>query len=160
MKNIITVIVMITTTMSTTIAQSVERVPVPATEPVQVVKEFFQAFGQRDHAKVSSLLHPEVVWIQPGNSRIAGVKRSREEVLLMGKQMSEISDKTIALAEIKFLNATGNSIACVLHWKAVQQTGSVLDVENVDIYTVENGKIVSVKVYSGDLIQEDKFWGK
>jgi hypothetical protein len=78
----------------------------------------------------------------------------------MGKQMGERSAKTITLAEIKFLSATGNSVACLLRWKAAQPTGVVLDVENIDVYTIENGKIVNVKVYSADLEQEDKFWGR
>jgi uncharacterized protein len=160
MKSLMIVALLIFTITSVTLAQSVEKVPTPFTDPVTIVTDFFNAYRQGDHAKLSSLLHPEVVWIQPGNNRIAGVKRSREEVMLLGKQLNELSDKTIQLHSIKILNATANSVACILHWKAAQETGGVLDVENVDIYTIENGKIVSVKVYSSNLIQEDRFWGK
>jgi ketosteroid isomerase-like protein len=158
MKNIILVF-MVLTIFSVTSAQSIEEMS-PKVEPLTIVKEFFQAYIQGDHEKVSSLLHPEIIWIQPGNNRIAGVKGSREEVLLMGKRMIELSDKSISLTDIKFLNTTGNSVACILHWKATHPTGAVLDVDNVDVYTIENGKIVCVKVYSNDLMQEDKFWGR
>ena len=109
---------------------------------------------------MESLLHPDVIWIQPGNNRIAGVKKSRVEVLAMGKSMAELSAKTIQLAELKILDANGNSVACLLRWKATQPGGNTLDVENVDIYTVENNKIVSVKLYSANIEMEDKFWGK
>jgi ketosteroid isomerase-like protein len=130
------------------------------TDPAEVVKEFFDAYRNHNREKVAALLHPEVVWIQPGDNRLAGVKKSREEVLAMGKQMGELSAKTIQLAEIRITNTNGSSVACVLRWKAVQPTGKTLDVENVDIYTIENGKIVSVKIFSADLEQENSFWGK
>jgi ketosteroid isomerase-like protein len=130
------------------------------TEPAEVVKEFFDAYRSHNREKVAALLHPEVVWIQPGNNRLAGVKKSREEVLAMGKQMGELSDKTIQLADIRVTDTNGNSVACILRWKAAQPTGKTLDVENVDIYTVENGKIVSVRIFSADLEQENSFWGK
>lgn len=130
------------------------------TYPAEVVKEFFNAYRNHDREKVAALLHPEVVWIQPGDNRLAGVKKSREEVLAMGKLMGELSAKTIQLADIRITNTNGNSVACVLRWKAAQPTGHVLDVENIDVYTIENGKIVHVKIFSADLDQENSFWGK
>lgn len=132
---------------------------VPA-DPANVMKDFFDAYRTHDRAKINALIHPEVVWIQPGANRIAGVKKSRSEVLEMGQLMRQLSDKTIQLADVKILNATGNSLACLLRWKAAQPVGTILDVENIDVYTIENGLIVQVKVYSADLEQEDKFWGK
>jgi len=152
MKNLIFILVMIIS--SSTHAQSI------ATAPESVVNQFFDAYKNRQHEQLESLLHPDVIWIQPGNNRIAGVKKSRVEVLAMGKSMAELSAKTIKLAELKILDANGNSVACLLRWKATQPGGNTLDVENVDIYTVENNKIVSVKVYSANIEMEDKFWGK
>ncbi|HTJ51340.1 MAG TPA: nuclear transport factor 2 family protein [Cyclobacteriaceae bacterium] len=161
MKNIIIIFIAMVSATTITIAQPSEKAEaVVNIDPSSVVKDFFNAFREKNREKVASLLHPEVVWIQPGNNQLSGVKKSREEVMQMGKQMGERSAKTITLAEIKFLSATGNSVACLLRWKAAQPTGVVLDVENIDVYTIENGKIVNVKVYSADLEQEDKFWGR
>jgi ketosteroid isomerase-like protein len=36
----------------------------------------------------------------------------------------------------------------------------VLDTDNIDVYTVEDGKIVAAKIYMEDVEQEDAFWGK
>ena len=44
--------------------------------------------------------------------------------------------------------------------KPFNPAGAVLDVNNIDVYTVENGKIVEATVYSEDIAQEDNFWGK
>lgn len=141
-------------------AQPIASSSTPVTDPVEVMKEFFDAYRDHNREKVASLFHPEVIWNQPGSNRLAGIKKSREEVMAMGKLMGELSAKTIQLAEIKILNANGNSVACLLRWTAAQPTGNILNVENVDVYTIENGKIVNVKIYSSDLRQEDRFWGK
>ncbi|HEV8513528.1 MAG TPA: nuclear transport factor 2 family protein [Cyclobacteriaceae bacterium] len=158
MKNINLVVVLMLSALATLAQPNVSPEPTNA-EPSVLIKEFFDAYRAHNREKVSSMMHPDIMWTQPGNNRLSGVKKSREEVKAMGKLMAELSAKTIELADIKILNATGNSVACLLRWKAVQPTGNVLDVENIDVYTIENGLIVNVKIYSADLVQEDKFWG-
>src|SRR6478736_7634956 len=159
MKTTKLIVVFISCALSTSAQPNVSPEPTN-TDPSAIVKEFFDAYRAHNREKVSSMMHPDIMWTQPGNNRLSGVKKSREEVKAMGKLMAELSAKTIELADFKVLNATGNSVACLLHWKAVQPTGNTLDVENIDIYTIENGLIVNAKIYSADLIQEDKFWGK
>jgi uncharacterized protein len=132
----------------------------PLTEPIDVVKGFLSAYMEGNHEKFSSLLHPDVVWIQPGDNRVAGAKKSKAELLQMGGKMSELSARTLKLTDVKYFSTNGNTVACVLHWKAAQPTGNVLDIDNIDIYTVENGKIIMAKIFSEDILKEDKFWGK
>ncbi len=129
-------------------------------EPIQVVKEFLTAYREGNHEKFTSFLHPDVVWIQPGDNRISGVKKSKTELLQMGKRMSELSERTLRLTDVKYFSVNGNTVSCLLHWKAVQPTGNILDVDNIDMYTVENGKIVMVRIFSEDIAKEDKFWGR
>ena len=38
--------------------------------------------------------------------------------------------------------------------------GNSLDVDNIDVYRVEDGKIVKATIYSADLQQENLCWGK
>ena len=159
MKSINLIVVLVLSALSAVGQPNDSQEPVNSDASV-LIKEFFDAYRAHNREKVSSMMHPDILWTQPGNNRLSGVKKSREEVKAMGKLMAELSAKTIELADIKVLNATGNSVACLLRWKAVQPTGNVLDVENIDIYTIENGLIVNAKIYSADLIQEDKFWGK
>ena len=51
-------------------------------EPVEVVKEIYEAFGRRDIPRVLSLVAPNVSWIDPGFPDVpyAGVRRGREGV--------------------------------------------------------------------------------
>lgn len=135
--------------------------PVLTDEQVAVaaVKDFLESYQRGDHERVKWYLREDVVWHQPGTNRLSGIYRTREEVLKMGARMGSLSAKTLKLEAIKSITVHGNQVACLLRWTAAQPTGNVLDVENVDVYTIDRGQIVEVKVFSADLAQEDKFWG-
>lgn len=133
--------------------------PTPKT-PLEVVKAFLTAYQQKDHATFSSYLHPDILWIQPGDSRISGVKTSKTELLLMGKKMWEMSDGTIRLEDVQYFEGSGNTVVAILRWTAVHPAGATLNVRNIDVYTVEDGKIVIGKIYSEDVAAENKFWMK
>jgi hypothetical protein len=128
--------------------------------PIEIVKEFLSAYTAGDHEKFASLLHPDVIWVQPGENRISGVKKSKVELLQMGAKMWEFSAQTIRLTDVKYFDGPGNTVVCLLHWKAAQPTGNLLDIDNVDVYTVEDGKITHAKIYSENIEEENKFWGK
>lgn len=74
--------------------------------------------------------------------------------------MFEMTANTLALTEVKVLAVNGNSVACLLHCKAAHSPGNSLDVDNIDVYRVEGGKIVKTTIYSADLQQENLFWNK
>lgn len=128
-------------------------------QTAKTAREFLEAVQNGDQAKLGALLHPAIIWHQPGNNHLSGTKRSNMEVFQMVGGMFAVSLNSLVLTEIKSITVNGNQAACVLHWKA-QRPGAVLDVDNVDVYTVENGQIVEVAVYSADIEQEDIFWGK
>lgn len=128
-------------------------------QTLQVVSEFVNAVQQMNQEKLGALLHPSIEWDQPGNHRFSGVKRSSAEVFQMVGGMFEISQNTFALTDIRILAVNGNSAACALHFKATRP-GAVLDTDNIDVYTVEDGQITRAKVYVTDPGQEDTFWGK
>jgi ketosteroid isomerase-like protein len=132
----------------------------PCAPPIEVVKTFLTAYMQGDHKTFVDLLHADVVWEQPGESTLSGIKNSKAELLQMGARMSELSFKTIKLNDVEYFSPSGNKVVCILHWTAAQPTGNVLDIHNVDVYTVENGKIIHAKIYSEDVDKENAFWGK
>ncbi|MFD2932604.1 nuclear transport factor 2 family protein [Spirosoma flavum] len=130
------------------------------TQAMQVVSDFLTAVQQGNQAKLAASLHPNVEWDQPGSNRFSGTKKSSTEVFKMVGGMFDVSDNSLALTDVKVLTANGNSVACLVHWKAVQPNGGILDVDNIDVYTVEKGQIIKAKVYSANVAQEDNFWLK
>ncbi|GAB2551603.1 nuclear transport factor 2 family protein [Spirosoma aerophilum] len=130
------------------------------TAAAQLIRQFLTAVQQGDHTVPRQLLHPQVTWHQPGNHRFAGLKQSSKAVFQMVHDMNEAASRTLRLAEVKVIAVNGNQVACLVNWKAVMEGGGVLDVDNIDLYTLQDGKIVNVVVYSANLAQEDWFWGK
>ena len=124
----------------------------------EVVEEFLTAVKQVNTEKLGALLHPDVTWSQPGNNPISGLKRSSAEVFQMVGKMFELSANTLSLAEVKSISVNKNQVACLLHWQATRPSGAILEVDNIDVYTVENGKIVNAEIYTAEEAKEDQFW--
>lgn len=129
-------------------------------QAAQTVKTFLTAVQTGDQATLGALVHPNIQWNQPGSNRFSGVKKSSTDVFQMVGGMFAATANTLQLTDIKQLTVNGNKVACLIHWKAAQPGGGVLDVDNIDVYTVENGKITEATIYSADVKQEDEFWGK
>ena len=129
-------------------------------EAKKVVTEFLTAVQKGDTQKLAALMHPDVEWSQPGNNQLSGIKRSRAEVFQMVGKMYELSYSTLVLTSIKSIGVNGNSVACLIHWNAGQPSGRILDIDNIDVYTVENGQITKVNIFTTDAEKEDKFWGE
>jgi uncharacterized protein len=125
----------------------------------QTVKTFLTAVQQGDQATLGALIHPNIRWNQPGSNRFSGSKKSSTEVFQMVGGMFEATANTLQLTSVKQVTANGNKVACLIHWKGAQPGGGVLDVDNIDVYTVEDGKIVEATIYSEDINQENAFWG-
>jgi ketosteroid isomerase-like protein len=126
---------------------------------INVVNEFLTAVQKGDMEKVASMVHPEIVWSQPGANAVSGIKRSAGEVFEMVGKMFQCSDNTLTLTDIKVLAENGESVACLVHWKATQTSGRSLDIDNIDVYSIKDGKITEATVYSADILQENGFWG-
>ncbi len=129
-------------------------------QAAQTVKTFLKAVQQGDQATLGALVHPDIKWNQPGTNRFSGVKKTSTDVFQMVGNMFAATANTLQLTDVKQLTVNGNKVACLIHWKGAQPGGGVLDVDNIDVYTVENGKIVEATIYSEDIKQEDYFWGK
>ncbi len=129
-------------------------------EEVTVATEFLTAVSTHNGEVTHRLLDEHVIWNQPGNNALSGNKKSASEVFAMSKTMHRLSQGTLALKDFKVLGVNGNQVVFQLHFTAARPEGAVLDVQNTDVYTIANGKIVQAQVFSADLAQEDYFWGK
>ena len=130
--------------------------PQPSSQ--QVVHDFLTAVQHGKLDQVAAALHPQVRWSQPGHNRLAGLKHSRDEVFQMVGSMQTLTAGTLALTTVDLLSVNGNRVACRLHWRAAQPTGAVLNVDNIDVYTIDHGLITQVEVFTADAAQEDAFW--
>jgi ketosteroid isomerase-like protein len=129
-------------------------------ESLKTVKLFFSAYQNGNSGKFSTLLDENIIWTAPGDNRISGIKKNRSEVLEMLRNMAVTSAGSVKLSHIRFFATGDNTIGCSLRWQAVQPIGRILDVLNIGVFTVENGKIKTAKLFSDNISAEDIFWGQ
>lgn len=127
-------------------------------EAIKLIETFLNAVKTVNMEQLVTLLEPDMRWSQPGRNQVSGYKQSAGEVFQMVGKMFELSVNTLSLVEVKVLAANSNQVACLLRWTATQPSGKQLDVENIDVYTVANGKITEATVFTTDIDQENDFW--
>ena len=125
----------------------------------QTVEFFLNAVKNGDTETVVSILHPDVQWSQPGNNRFSGMKKNAAEVFEMSAGWKSVTDGTFKLTGFTPVGANGNEVACMLHFRAASP-GNGLEIDNIDVYTVRDNKIVAARIFSLDQQTEDDFWGK
>lgn len=129
-----------------------------AVDNATVVNNFLAAVQRGDRAQVAALLHPNVRWHQPGHNAISGLKSSREAVFAMSAQIHDYTARSYKITDISTLSTNGPSVAVRLHFSAASPV-MVLDVDNIDVFTVQDGLITDVWVHSANLDHENAFWG-
>jgi uncharacterized protein len=127
-------------------------------ESLRIVNDFLTAVQTGDHEKVNALADANIHWEQPGNNPFSGTKTSLKQVYEMVGGMSGLTDHSLKLTAVRTLAVNGNSVAALVNWKAKKANGDELDVDNIDVYTVNNGKITRAVVYSADIEKENKYW--
>lgn len=126
---------------------------------IDVAKTYIKAVQTGDQATLGSIISPDVTWHQPGNNQFSGTHRGMANVGPMLGKMMEVSKGTFAITRADHYMASGDWVAITLEF-AGEANGIKLKQPGVDLIRIEGGKIVEVRLFSGDQAQEDAFWGQ
>lgn len=126
---------------------------VTALENIAVVKQFFKYYEKKDIVGLREIFAPDIEWHVPGHHPLAGTKRGVEEVIAYYKQLQKANFK----AEVIILEGNDHYVIdCHRGWAKV---GDVkIDMNWVLLYTIENGKIKSMKNFPGNQHAADAFF--
>lgn len=133
---------------------------VKSQKPVDIARDFLEAVKEKSHLKAAPLMDSLIEWHQPGTNKFAGIKRSAAEVFKMFGGFLTDTEKTLTLHDVTEIAVNGNQVACLLTWKASKPNGDKLEVHNIDVYTIKDGKIIKAVIFTSDIEQENRFWGK
>jgi len=126
-------------------------------EGVRTIKDYFSALQTGDMGALGALFAEDVVWHQPGNGRLSGTYRGKENVFsLLGKFM-EISEGSFRIDDISHIMGNGDLVSATLHFTATRP-GRSMAMDGVDLMRVEGGRIKEVWLFSSDTEAEDRFW--
>jgi ketosteroid isomerase-like protein len=116
----------------------------------ELIQRGYAAFASRDIETVMSLFDDDIEWVQPGASAISGTLHGKTEVMEHLGRLAE-KDMTVKLNQ---LIAEGDTVVAITEVTAGGETG-----EDADVFTVRDGKTVSVRVH-GDTALMERVYGK
>lgn len=126
---------------------------------IEVVIAYGEALGKGDIPTAFSYFSDNVKWHQPGDNQFSGLKNGANEIGKMIAGMMEVSKGTFALTPNGNLMVNGELVAMPLRFSGTIEDRK-MDMNGIDLFKVENGKITEVWLFSGDQEAENTFWGK
>jgi uncharacterized protein len=123
---------------------------------IQIVQDFFEAYGKNDLEGMRQVLAEDVQWHIPGRHPLSGTKNGIDEVINFFDELGKAGFK----AEVMILAANDNYVI-----DAHRGWSNATNVENVDLnwvllYQIENNKIKRVINFAGDQPLADAFFTK
>lgn len=122
-----------------------------------LARRIFAAFEQRDGFVLRSLFAEDAVWRIAGRSRLAGERRGPREIIRFLGSLPRLSGGTYSSELIDVLESRQRAV--VLYRARGSRNGADLDIEQLLLFTVRDGVVVSVDAYPSDPIAFDAFWG-
>jgi ketosteroid isomerase-like protein len=119
-------------------------------ENKELMERGYAAFSAGDLDTVMSLFADDCEWVQPGESAVSGSFHGKTEIL---EQFGRLAEKGLTV-ELKQLVAEGDTVVAITQVTAGGETS-----EDADVFTIRDGKTVSVHVH-GDTAVLERVYGK
>lgn len=134
------------------------RPPRQAVEPQDVMVAYAAAWEAGDAERAWEFYADDVAMRLPGRGQLAGHHRGRPAVVAAIRAL--LARTTDSSAEVEVLDrlASGDRVALVLR-EAVVRGDERLDLRRVNVYRIEQGKIVGIDIYEADQYEVDEFFG-
>ena len=125
----------------------------------EIIATNFKDIQIGDLAKLGAPVATDEIWHQPDDNQFSGTHTGAEAVFAMIGSMMEDSAGTFKIDLVKDIMVNGAEVAVTIDFSD-QRNGTEMALGGVDVFTVKNGQIAEVWLYSSDQAAEDAFWGK
>jgi hypothetical protein len=122
----------------------------------RLAREIFRCFAERDPMALRDLFHDDAVWVVPGASSVAGTYRGRIEIFRFLSSLRRRTDDTYRSRLIDALGSEGRAAA--LYRASGVRDGVELDIDQVLLFTIEEGKVAEVLALPSDPLAFERFW--
>jgi len=118
---------------------------------IDLIKKGYAAFTAGDIETVMSLYDDNIEWVQPGNSAISGSHHGKGE---LGQLLATLGQQMSALQPRRFV-ADGDTVVV---FSNATIGGHASD--DIEVFTLRDGKAVHVQTYSDTALMEQVFGKK
>jgi uncharacterized protein len=123
------------------------------TDPKTVVIRYIEAARDGMSAVIRDSFAPDATWEYPGDLPLSGTYRGVDEIVgtFLGGAAALMAPGTRVTIELVGAIADGDQVAAEWTSRATSRTGNPYHNRNVGIFTVRDGKIISVREYTDTL---------
>jgi ketosteroid isomerase-like protein len=120
------------------------------------VRRIFDAFSRREGFALRGLFADDAVWNVPGSGVMAGVYRGRDEIFRFLARLPKETDGTYGSELVDVLTSDGRAAA--LYRARGTRHGRTLELDQVLLFTIEDGLVREVLALPSDPEAFEAFW--
>ena len=121
-----------------------------------VVREIFGAFARKEGFALRGLFAEDAVWSVPGRGVMAGTYRGRDEIFRFLTRLPKETDGTYGSELVDVL--ASDSRAAALDRARGTRRGRTLELDQVLLFTLEDGCVTRVLALPSDPDAFEEFW--
>jgi ketosteroid isomerase-like protein len=121
-----------------------------------VVRQIFDAFARREGLALRGLFAEDAVWSVPGRGVMAGTYRGREEIFRFLGQLLKETGGTYG-SELVDVLSSGTRAAALYRARGTRH-GRTLELDQVLLFTIEDGLVTRVLALPSDPEAFGEFW--
>ncbi len=126
-------------------------------ENLELVREGYAAFSSGDVDTLLGLFTDDSVHSVPGSSPIAGDHKGPQDILKMYGTLAERSGGTMKV-ELESVMSDGANRVIAVHTSTAEREGKSITQRAALLFTIEDGKVVSIEDFFADIDEQDRFW--
>ena len=126
-------------------------------DAVEDIRRVFDAFRGGDARALVEAIADDAVWEVPGSAPVARIYRGREEIFELFRATRRLTEGTYT-SELRWALADGEH-AVALYRARGRRLGRELDIEQVLLITLRDGRWQEVLALPTDPAAFDAFWG-
>lgn len=110
-----------------------------------------------DFPAVFATMADDIIWHQPGNHGISGTVQGKEA---LGAHLAQFGEKTSGTFKVltNWVSDNGDLVAANVTFVGTRPDGKELNMNGIDLFRMEDGKIKEVWLFSSNQAEEDAFW--
>ena len=135
-------------------AQDTNAMNADAQANIQVIQDYYAAYGTGDPEAVRPFLHEDVVWNIPGHHPMAGTKRGADEVIAFFEGLA----KGNFGAEPIFFQAQDDMVVDIHRGFSQVGEGPEVDQLYALMFRIQDGKIIEAQNFLTDMYESDRFF--
>ena len=125
---------------------------------LEVFNQYNEGLINGDFDAVFASLADDIKWHQPGNNSSSGIVTGKELLGAHLGKFAELSNGTFKVIT-NWVSDNANFVAANVTFLADRGNGDILNMNGIDLFRIESGKIKEVWLFSSNQAMEDAYWG-